>query len=91
MAGGEGSSSSRQSLGLKKEEPGEDFTFDEPSLKRQKTDGAPQGRPSRQPHSGRGLGEEFNMNWDPVEVSPEDMTVCVCVTVQVCEKMIVSV
>ncbi|XP_067091826.1 S1 RNA-binding domain-containing protein 1 [Osmerus mordax] len=82
-AGGEGSSSSRQSLGLKKEEPVEDFTFDEPSLKRQKTDGAPQGRPSRQPYSGRGLREEFNMNWDPVELLSERSGVepWVCVNV----------
>lgn len=68
-AGDEGSSSS--CLGLKKEEPTEDFLFDEPSLKRQKTDSDPQGRPSRQPYQGRGLGEELNMNWNPVELLAE--------------------
>lgn len=46
----------------------DDFLFDEPSLKRQKTESEPQGRTSRQPYQGRGLGEELNMNWNPVEL-----------------------
>uniref|UniRef100_A0A673X4Z4 S1 RNA-binding domain-containing protein 1 n=1 Tax=Salmo trutta TaxID=8032 RepID=A0A673X4Z4_SALTR len=67
----EGPSSSHQPYGVKKEEPEEDFTFDEPSLKRQKTSSAPQGRPTRLPTSGRGFGEDLNMNWDLIQLLSE--------------------
>uniref|UniRef100_A0A8C7S1U0 S1 RNA binding domain 1 n=1 Tax=Oncorhynchus mykiss TaxID=8022 RepID=A0A8C7S1U0_ONCMY len=67
----EGPSSSHQPYGVKKEEPEEDFAFDEPSLKRQKTSSAPQGRPTRLPTSGRAFGEDLNMNWDLIQLLSE--------------------
>uniref|UniRef100_A0A8C8FHA6 S1 motif domain-containing protein n=1 Tax=Oncorhynchus tshawytscha TaxID=74940 RepID=A0A8C8FHA6_ONCTS len=83
LAGGgwsEGPSSSHQPYGGKKEEPEEDFAFDEPSLKRQKTSSAPQGRPTRLPTSGRAFGEDLNMNWDLIQLLSErtgvDQWVC---------------
>ncbi|XP_042162137.1 S1 RNA-binding domain-containing protein 1 isoform X2 [Oncorhynchus tshawytscha] len=76
----EGPSSSHQPYGGKKEEPEEDFAFDEPSLKRQKTSSAPQGRPTRLPTSGRAFGEDLNMNWDLIQLLSErtgvDQWVC---------------
>uniref|UniRef100_A0A6Q2YQU8 S1 motif domain-containing protein n=1 Tax=Esox lucius TaxID=8010 RepID=A0A6Q2YQU8_ESOLU len=60
-------SSSHEPCGVKKEEP-EDFTFDEPSLKRQKTSSATQGRPTKLAISGRGFGSDINMNWDLIQL-----------------------
>ncbi|KAK1791086.1 hypothetical protein P4O66_002124 [Electrophorus voltai] len=63
-------SSSKQLFKVKKEEPEDDFTFDEPVQKKQKTTSAPQGRPIKL-KSGNSLGEELQMNWDPVQVLAE--------------------
>lgn len=64
---GEGSSLS--GLRPKKEEVEEDFTFDEPCQKKQKTSGACLGRPMALPNSeAQALRNELNMNWDLIEV-----------------------
>lgn len=59
----EGSSSEFR---VKKEEvPDEDFAFDEPCLKKQKTSGACRGQATALPPSGaQSLRNELNMNWD---------------------------
>uniref|UniRef100_A0A8C3AZM2 S1 RNA binding domain 1 n=1 Tax=Cyclopterus lumpus TaxID=8103 RepID=A0A8C3AZM2_CYCLU len=63
-----GEGSSVAGLSAKKEEV-EDFTFDEPNQKKQKTSGACPGRsaplPSSEKHTQR---NELNMNWDLTEV-----------------------
>ncbi|XP_076016365.1 S1 RNA-binding domain-containing protein 1 [Genypterus blacodes] len=53
----------------KEEEEEEDFTFDEPCLKKQKTGGACQGLPTAL-HSpeARALKNELNMSWDLIEL-----------------------
>uniref|UniRef100_A0A3Q2VJF3 S1 RNA binding domain 1 n=1 Tax=Haplochromis burtoni TaxID=8153 RepID=A0A3Q2VJF3_HAPBU len=62
--------SSQAWLGVKKEEvDAEDFTFDEPCLKKQKTSAACMGRPTNLPSSeAQSLRNELNMNWDLIEV-----------------------
>ncbi|KAI4888639.1 hypothetical protein NFI96_027067 [Prochilodus magdalenae] len=60
-------SSSKQFPMMKKEEPEDDFTFDEPVQKKQKTASAPQGRPVKL-KSGNSIGDELQMNWDPIKV-----------------------
>ncbi|KAL2083365.1 hypothetical protein ACEWY4_021138 [Coilia grayii] len=63
------SSTNQQSQVVKKEEPEEDFTFDEPAVKKQKTSTASQGsRPIRQAQSVDVFGEGLHMNWDPIQV-----------------------
>ncbi|XP_034040499.1 S1 RNA-binding domain-containing protein 1 [Thalassophryne amazonica] len=53
----------------KKEEVKEDFTFDEPCLKKQKTSGSCQGQSTVFPSSyPQALRNELNMNWDLTEV-----------------------
>ncbi|KAI1894419.1 hypothetical protein AGOR_G00115610 [Albula goreensis] len=64
-------SSSQQALPVKKEEPEDDFTFDEPVTKKLKTSEAPQGKPVRAPKSGKDLRNDLQMNWDPIEVLSE--------------------
>ncbi|XP_030626299.1 S1 RNA-binding domain-containing protein 1 [Chanos chanos] len=64
----EGPCSSKQLPVMKKEEPEEDFTFDEPAQKKQKTTSAPEGRRAAAVKSGDILGEGLPMNWDPIKV-----------------------
>lgn len=66
MSAGEGSS--RPWLQPKKEEV-EDFTFDEPCQKKQKTSSACLGRPKASETSGlQALRDKLDMNWDLIEV-----------------------
>ncbi|KAG7334245.1 hypothetical protein KOW79_002652 [Hemibagrus wyckioides] len=66
----EGPSSSTQVHSMKKEEPEDDFTFDEPAQKKQKTTSAPQGKVVKL-KSADNLQDELQMNWDPVQVLAE--------------------
>ncbi|XP_022540686.2 S1 RNA-binding domain-containing protein 1 [Astyanax mexicanus] len=76
---GEGPSSSKQLSKVKKEEPEDDFNFDEPVQKKQKTMSAPQGRPVKL-KAGNSLRDDLQMNWDPIQVLAEktgvDQWVC---------------
>lgn len=63
----EGPSSSTQVHSVKKEEPEDDFTFDEPAHKKLKTTSAPQGKVVKL-KSADNLRDELQMNWDPVQV-----------------------
>lgn len=68
MDGYAGDRSCAARLMVKKEEE-EDYTFDEPCLKKQKTGGACQGRPTAlQSPEAQALKNELNMNWDLIEV-----------------------
>lgn len=60
-------SSSTQLPVVKKEEPEDDFTFDEPAQKKQKTSSAPQGK-AVNTKSAKMLRDDLQMNWDPVQV-----------------------
>ncbi|XP_064173426.1 S1 RNA-binding domain-containing protein 1 [Anguilla rostrata] len=64
-------SSNQQPLPVKKEEPEDDFTFDEPATKKLKTSEAPQGRPVRLLKTGKDLRYDLQMHWDPIEVLSE--------------------
>ncbi|XP_060728120.1 S1 RNA-binding domain-containing protein 1 isoform X2 [Tachysurus vachellii] len=66
----EGPSSSTQLPGVKKEEPEDDFTFDEPVRKKQKTASAPQGKAVHIKNANT-LRDELQMNWDPLQVLAE--------------------
>ncbi|XP_033955929.1 S1 RNA-binding domain-containing protein 1 [Pseudochaenichthys georgianus] len=82
MWAGEGSSLA--GLIAKKEEV-EDFTFDEPCLKKQKTGGAFLAQPSALPSStANALMNELNMNWDFIEV----LSTLTCVERWVCVNII---
>lgn len=72
-----GEGSSLAGLRTKKEEvEEEDFTFDEPCQKKQKTSGACLGQPTALPSSeAQSLRNDLNMNWDLIEVL-EDLVVC---------------
>ncbi|XP_023660157.1 S1 RNA-binding domain-containing protein 1 [Paramormyrops kingsleyae] len=61
-------SSSQQPLPVKKEEPEDDFTFEEPSPKKLKTSAAPQGVSVRRAKPTQGLKSDLQMNWNLVEV-----------------------
>ena len=65
-----GEGSSGPPLTAKKEEgKEEDFTFEEPCQKKQKTSGVCQGHPTALPSSGaQALMNELNMNWDLFKV-----------------------
>uniref|UniRef100_W5UB68 S1 RNA-binding domain-containing protein 1 n=1 Tax=Ictalurus punctatus TaxID=7998 RepID=W5UB68_ICTPU len=63
-------SSSTQLPVVKKEEPEDDFNFDEPVQKKRKTTSAPQGKPVNI-KSANTLRDELQMNWDPVQVLAE--------------------
>uniref|UniRef100_A0AAX7U5N5 S1 motif domain-containing protein n=1 Tax=Astatotilapia calliptera TaxID=8154 RepID=A0AAX7U5N5_ASTCA len=78
--------SSQAWLGVKKEEvDAEDFTFDEPCLKKQKTSAACMGRPTNLPSSeAQSLRNELNMNWDLIEV----LSHLTCVERWVCANII---
>ncbi|XP_036429723.1 S1 RNA-binding domain-containing protein 1 [Colossoma macropomum] len=67
---GEEPSSSKPISMVKKEEPEDDFTFDEPVQKKQKTTSAPQGRPIKL-KSGNSVGDELQMTWDLIKVLAE--------------------
>lgn len=65
-----GEGSSLPGLRAKKEEvEEEDFTFDEPCQKKQKTSGVCLGQPMALPYSeAQALRNELNMNWNLIEV-----------------------
>ncbi|XP_051945968.1 S1 RNA-binding domain-containing protein 1-like isoform X1 [Xyrauchen texanus] len=63
----EGPSSSQHLSKVKKEEPENSFTFEEPAKKKQRTTNAPQGRPIKL-KSGNPCVEEMQMNWNPIQV-----------------------
>ncbi|KAM9808531.1 S1 RNA-binding domain-containing protein 1 [Syngnathus typhle] len=73
--------SSFADLTAKKEEDDDDFTFDEPALKKQKT-GCQSARPSKQPQSA--MKGELDMNWDPIEV----LSTLSCVQRWVCANVV---
>uniref|UniRef100_A0A8D0DZ62 S1 RNA-binding domain-containing protein 1 n=1 Tax=Salvator merianae TaxID=96440 RepID=A0A8D0DZ62_SALMN len=52
---------------VKVKEPEEDFTFDEPPLKKIKTATCPQGNPAKRAESAK-LNEDHKMNWDIVQI-----------------------
>uniref|UniRef100_A0A7N6ACC1 S1 RNA-binding domain-containing protein 1 n=1 Tax=Anabas testudineus TaxID=64144 RepID=A0A7N6ACC1_ANATE len=63
----------------------EDFTFDEPCLKKQKTTGSSSGHPTALPPSeAHALRNELNMNWDLIEV----LSILTCVKPWVCVNII---
>ncbi|KAI2657734.1 S1 RNA-binding domain-containing protein 1 [Labeo rohita] len=59
-------SSSQHVPKVKKEEPDDSFTFEEPAQKKQKTTNAAQGRPIKL-RSGNSCVEDLQMNWDPIQ------------------------
>ncbi|XP_059422467.1 S1 RNA-binding domain-containing protein 1 isoform X1 [Carassius carassius] len=63
-------SSSQHFPKVKKEEPNDSFTFDEPAQKKQKTTNSAQGRPIKL-KSGNPCVEDLQMNWDPIQVLAE--------------------
>ncbi|KAF3841894.1 hypothetical protein F7725_023845 [Dissostichus mawsoni] len=70
---------------IAKKEEVEDFTFDEPCLKKQKTGGAFLGQPSALPSSAaNAVRNEFNMDWDFIEV----LSTLTCVEPWVCVNII---
>ncbi|XP_066535847.1 S1 RNA-binding domain-containing protein 1 [Hoplias malabaricus] len=77
----EPSSSKVPSL-VKKEEPEDDYNFDEHVQKKQKTTNSPQGRPIKV-KSANNLRDELQMNWDPIQVLAEKTGVeqWVCVNI----------
>uniref|UniRef100_A0A4W6F7J4 S1 RNA binding domain 1 n=1 Tax=Lates calcarifer TaxID=8187 RepID=A0A4W6F7J4_LATCA len=81
-----GEGSSLAGFRAKKEEvEEEDFTFDEPSLKKQKTSGACLGQPTALPSSeAQALRNELNMCWDLTEV----LSTLTCVQRWVCVNII---
>ncbi|KAI5606880.1 S1 RNA-binding domain-containing protein 1 isoform X1 [Silurus asotus] len=68
--GHEEPSSSAQLHTVKKEEPVDDFTFDEPVRKKQKTTSAPQGKAVHHKYA-HTLRDELQMDWDPIQVLTE--------------------
>uniref|UniRef100_A0A671L709 S1 RNA-binding domain-containing protein 1-like n=1 Tax=Sinocyclocheilus anshuiensis TaxID=1608454 RepID=A0A671L709_9TELE len=63
-------SSSQHFPKVKKEEPDDSFTFDEPAQKKQRTTNAAQGRPIKL-KSGNSCVEDIEMNWVPIQVLAE--------------------
>lgn len=64
-----GEGSSLAGLKAKKEEVEEDFTFDMPCVKKQKTTGACMRQPTALPSSqAQALRNELDMSWDLIEV-----------------------
>lgn len=81
----EGPSLAFAGLRPKKEEVDEDFTFDEPCLKKQKTCGTYLGHPTALPTSeAQALRNELSMNWDLIEV----LSTLTCVERWVCVNII---
>ncbi|XP_073691180.1 S1 RNA-binding domain-containing protein 1 isoform X2 [Garra rufa] len=60
-------SSSQHFPKVKKEEPDDSFTFEEPAQKKQKTSNATQGRPIKL-KSANSYVEDLQMNWDAIQV-----------------------
>ncbi|XP_049927595.1 S1 RNA-binding domain-containing protein 1 [Epinephelus moara] len=81
-----GEGSSLPGFHAKKEEvEEEDFTFDEPCLKKQKTSGACFGQPtSLQSSEAQALRNDLNMNWDLIEL----LSTLTCVERWVCANII---
>ncbi|XP_051232141.1 S1 RNA-binding domain-containing protein 1 [Dicentrarchus labrax] len=81
-----GEGSSLAGFRAKKEEvEEEDFTFDEPCPKKQKTSGACLGQPSALPSSqAQDLRNELDMNWDLIEL----LSILTCVERWVCVNII---
>uniref|UniRef100_A0A671XX85 S1 RNA binding domain 1 n=1 Tax=Sparus aurata TaxID=8175 RepID=A0A671XX85_SPAAU len=81
-----GEGSSQAGLKAKKEEvEEEDFRFDEPCQKKQKTSGACLGQPTALPSSqAQALRNELNMNWDLIEV----LSILTCVERWVCVNIV---
>ncbi|XP_020507457.2 S1 RNA-binding domain-containing protein 1 [Labrus bergylta] len=81
-----GAGSSLAGLKAKKEEvETEDFTFDEPCQKKQKTSGTTFGQPTALPPSlANGLRNDLNMNWDFIEL----LSTLTCVERWVCVNII---
>ncbi|XP_030603321.1 S1 RNA-binding domain-containing protein 1 [Archocentrus centrarchus] len=81
-----GEGSSRAGLGVKKEEvEEEDFTFDKPCLKKQKTSASWKGQPTTLPPSeAQSLRNDLNMNWDLIEV----LSHLTCVEQWVCANIV---
>ncbi|XP_061600785.1 S1 RNA-binding domain-containing protein 1 [Cololabis saira] len=81
-----GEGSSQAEYRVKKEEgPDEDFTFDEPCLKKLKTSGSCQGQPTALPPSlAHSLRNDLNMNWDLIQV----LSTQTCVEQWVCANII---
>ncbi|XP_059215514.1 S1 RNA-binding domain-containing protein 1 [Centropristis striata] len=80
-----GEGSSQALLVAKKEEPEEDFTFDEPCQKKQRAGSAFLGQPSALISSqAQALQNEFNMNWDLIE----RLSILTCVKQWVCVNII---
>ncbi|XP_041107343.1 S1 RNA-binding domain-containing protein 1-like isoform X3 [Polyodon spathula] len=67
----EGPSSSSQLHDVKKEELEDDFTFDEPALKKMKTAGCPDGKPVKHCKKDNGSLGDVQMNWDFIQVLSE--------------------
>ncbi|XP_016150496.1 S1 RNA-binding domain-containing protein 1-like [Sinocyclocheilus grahami] len=63
-------SSSQHFPKVKKEEPDDSFTFNEPAQKKQKTTNSAQGRPIKL-KLGNSCVEDLQMNWDPIQVLAE--------------------
>ncbi|XP_043111676.1 S1 RNA-binding domain-containing protein 1 isoform X2 [Puntigrus tetrazona] len=63
-------SSSQHFPKVKKEEPDDSFTFDEPAQKKQKTTDSAQGRPIKL-RSANSCAEDLQTNWDPIQVLAE--------------------
>ncbi|KAF4105678.1 hypothetical protein G5714_013340 [Onychostoma macrolepis] len=63
-------SSSQHFPKVKKEQPDDSFTFDEPAQKKQKTTNSAQGRPIKI-KSGNSCVEDLQMNWDAIQVLAE--------------------
>uniref|UniRef100_A0A8C9VQ45 S1 RNA binding domain 1 n=1 Tax=Scleropages formosus TaxID=113540 RepID=A0A8C9VQ45_SCLFO len=60
-------------LSVKNEDPGDDFTFEEPPPKKIKLSSAPQGKPVKRQTTGCSLSSNIHMNWDLIEVLSERM------------------
>ncbi|KAM4591014.1 S1 RNA-binding domain-containing protein 1 [Odontesthes bonariensis] len=84
---GAGEGPSQAGFGVKKKEMAEDdFTFDEPCLKKQKTSGTCQGQPTAlPPNEAQSLRKELNMSWDLIEL----LSTLTCVEKWVCLNIVV--
>ncbi|KPP71057.1 hypothetical protein Z043_110066 [Scleropages formosus] len=72
-AGGSRSCFRQELLSVKNEDPGDDFTFEEPPPKKIKLSSAPQGKPVKCQTTGCSLSSNIHMNWDLIEVLSERM------------------
>uniref|UniRef100_A0A8C9WQ00 S1 RNA-binding domain-containing protein 1 n=1 Tax=Scleropages formosus TaxID=113540 RepID=A0A8C9WQ00_SCLFO len=72
-AGGSRPCFRQELLSVKNEDPGDDFTFEEPPPKKIKLSSAPQGKPVKRQTTGCSLSSNIHMNWDLIEVLSERM------------------